>query len=113
MCLIIFAYNCHPVYRLILGANRDELHYFTNRGGSSGPVTPGIHALSNHLLDTRWPKATVAKSRLEAIVQQADIDPEQIFAAMSDPATFASSLRTSTTERFSFQIHSQNHPHIR
>ena len=24
MCLIVFAYNCHPVYRLILGANRDE-----------------------------------------------------------------------------------------
>lgn len=24
MCLIIFAYNCHPFYRLILAANRDE-----------------------------------------------------------------------------------------
>ncbi len=28
MCLIVFAYNCHPGYRLILGANRDE---FRNR----------------------------------------------------------------------------------
>ena len=28
MCLIVFAYNCHPVYSLILGANRDE---FRNR----------------------------------------------------------------------------------
>lgn len=24
MCLIVFAYNCHPDYQLILGANRDE-----------------------------------------------------------------------------------------
>ncbi|MCO5384741.1 MAG: NRDE family protein [Desulfosporosinus sp.] len=24
MCLIFFAYNCHPNYRLILAANRDE-----------------------------------------------------------------------------------------
>lgn len=24
MCLIVFAYDCHPDYRLILGANRDE-----------------------------------------------------------------------------------------
>ncbi len=24
MCLIVFAYDCHPVYHLILGANRDE-----------------------------------------------------------------------------------------
>jgi len=28
MCLILFAYNIHPVYRLVLGANRDE---FFNR----------------------------------------------------------------------------------
>lgn len=188
MCLIVFAYNCHPDYRLILGANRDEfrdrpteparfwpdvphllagrdeqaggtwlgvttggrlaaitnyrdprqqvvdppsrgglvagflrdqncavsefqgglnrdrerydgfnllygttteLHYFTNRGGSSGPITPGIHGLSNHLLDTRWPKLTVAKARLEAITQQTAVEPEQIFALLSDPAPFA------------------------
>ena len=24
MCLSVFAHNCHPAYRLILGANRDE-----------------------------------------------------------------------------------------
>lgn len=38
-------------FNLLYGTS-DELHYFTNRGGSSGPVTPGIHGLSNHLLDT-------------------------------------------------------------
>ncbi len=195
MCLIVFAYNCHPVYRLILGANRDEfrdrptdparfwsdaphllagrdkvaggtwlgittngkvaavtnyrdprqqvvdppsrgnlvaaflrnplvtpedfqgvlnrdgelydgfnllygagkeLFYFTNRGGSSGPVTPGIHGLSNHLLDTRWPKVTVAKSRLKAILKMTRIDPEQIFTALSDPAPFADGLLPDT-----------------
>lgn len=188
MCLIVFAYNSHPVYRLILGANRDEfrdrptesvrfwcdaphvlagrdkvaggtwlgvtiegkvaavtnyrdprqhtagrpsrgnlvagflrnqavtsadfqggltrdgqqyngfnllygtadeLHYFTNRGGSSAPVTPGVHALSNHLLDTRWPKVTAARSRFETITQHTEIDPEQMFAALSDPSPFA------------------------
>lgn len=195
MCLLVLAYDCHPLYRLILGANRDEfrdrptdpsrfwsdaphilagrdrlaggtwlgvttggkvaavtnyrdprrqvldppsrgnlvagylqnpqvtpeefqgvlnrdgrrydgfnllygsgnaLFYFTNRGGSSGPVTPGIHALSNHLLDTRWPKVTAARSRLEIILQQTSIDPEQIFAALSDPAPFADGLLPDT-----------------
>jgi uncharacterized protein with NRDE domain len=66
----------------------NELHYFTNRGGSSGPVTKGIHGLSNHLLDTRWPKVKVAKSRLAAIAQQTEVGPEQIFALLSDPAPF-------------------------
>lgn len=69
-----------------------ELQYFTNRGGSSGPVSPGVHALSNHLLDTGWPKAVVARERLETIVQQAEIDPEQMFQALADPAPFAEGL---------------------
>lgn len=82
-------------FNLLYGTG-DELHYFTNRGGSSGPVTPGIHGLSNHLLDTRWPKVTSARSRLEAIVQHKDVDPEQIFAALSDPAPFAYDLLPDT-----------------
>ncbi|MGB9082178.1 MAG: NRDE family protein, partial [Desulfuromonadaceae bacterium] len=73
----------------LLYGTADELHYFTNRGGSSAPVTPGVHALSNHLLDTRWPKVTAARSRLETITQQTEIDPEQMFAALSDPSPFA------------------------
>ncbi len=73
-----------------------ELHYFTNRGGSSGPVAPGIHALSNHLLDTRWPKAAAARSRLEALLRQPEIDPEGIFLALSDPAPFADGLLPDT-----------------
>lgn len=72
-------------FNLLYGTS-NELHYFTNRGGSSGPITPGIHGLSNHLLDSRWPKVTVAKSRLEAIVKHKNVDPEQIFEALSDPA---------------------------
>lgn len=195
MCLIVFAYDSHPIYRLILGANRDEfrdrpteparfwsdaphvlagrdnlaggtwlgvttdgkvaaitnyrdpqqhvvgppsrgnlvadflrdrklpiekffvtlnrdgqlydgfnllygtvadLRYFTNRGGSSGSITHGIHALSNHLLDTHWPKVTVVKARLETIARQAEIDPEQIFAALSDHAPFEDHLLPDT-----------------
>lgn len=195
MCLIVFAYDCHPDYRLILGANRDEyrnrptdpagywssapqllaghdrqaggtwmgvtttgkiaaitnyrdplrqlinppsrgrlvsgylldenqtpeeykatlnrdgqkydgfnllygtfekLYYFTNRGGSSGSVSPGVHGLSNHLLDSRWPKVTTAKSRMEAIVHHGAVDPGQIFAALSDPVPYADNLLPDT-----------------
>jgi uncharacterized protein with NRDE domain len=195
MCLIVFAYDCHPDYQLILGANRDEyrnrpaepagfwssapyilagcdkqaggtwmgvttngklaaitnyrdprqhvidppsrgklvsnylldtsltpedylatlnrdgqrydgfnllygtfnsLYYFTNRGGSSGPISPGIHGLSNHLLDTHWAKVNTAKSRLEAIVQHGSIKPENIFAALSDSVPFADNLLPDT-----------------
>jgi uncharacterized protein with NRDE domain len=80
----------------LLYGNCDSLHYFTNRGGSSGPITPGIHGLSNHLLDTRWPKLAAARSRLEGILQQTAVDPEEIFAALSDPTPFADGLLPDT-----------------
>ena len=75
-------------FNLLYGSARD-LHYFTNRGGSSGPIPPGIHGLSNHLLDTRWPKVSAARSRLKTILQGKHIEPEQIFAVLSDSAPFA------------------------
>lgn len=33
-----------------------SLWYMSNRGADPQPVTPGVHALSNGLLDTDWPK---------------------------------------------------------
>jgi len=74
----------------------DKLYYFTNRGNSSGLITPGIHGISNHLLDSRWPKVIVAKSRLENIVQHDNFDPEEILSALSDPVPFADNLLPDT-----------------
>lgn len=74
----------------------EKLYYFTNRGSSSGLITPGIHGLSNHLLDSRWAKVNVAKSRLGAIVQYEKFDPEEILFALSDPVPFADNLLPET-----------------
>lgn len=74
----------------------DNLNYFTNRGGSSGKISPGFHGLSNHLLDTHWAKVTAAKSRLEAIVLHDNIVPEEILSALSDPLPFADNLLPDT-----------------
>lgn len=82
-------------FNLLYGSCR-QLHYFTNRGGSSGPVAAGIHALSNHLLDSPWPKVTVAKSRLATILEQDTIDPESLFSALHDPVPFADELLPDT-----------------
>jgi uncharacterized protein with NRDE domain len=82
-------------FNLLYGAV-DKLYYFTNRGSSSGRITPGIHGLSNHLLDSRWAKVNVAKSRLDAIVRHDNFDPEEIFLALSDPVPFADNLLPET-----------------
>jgi uncharacterized protein with NRDE domain len=82
-------------FNLLYGTS-DQLHYFTNRGGSSGPVKPGIHTLSNHLLDTCWPKTVAARERLEALLGNSSIEAEDILAALSDPAPFADGLLPDT-----------------
>lgn len=87
--------DAYDGFNLIYGTVA-ELHYFTNRGGSSGPVTPGIHALSNHLLDTRWPKLVEARTRLETILQQDEPAVDDLFRAMADPAPFADELLPDT-----------------
>ena len=82
-------------FNLIYGTCR-ELHYFTNRGGSSGPVISGVHALSNHLLDTSWPKVIAARARLSQVVRQAEPSREELLGLLADPAPFNSRLLPDT-----------------
>lgn len=51
-------------FNLLLG-NRDELVVVSNRGTAPTRLPPGIHGLSNHLLDTPWPKVLRAKAGLQ------------------------------------------------
>src|SRR5882724_7114577 len=54
-------------FNLMCG-DRDSFWYLSNRGGSAARVAPGIHGLSNHLLDTSWPKVETAKARLKLLI---------------------------------------------
>lgn len=50
-------------FNLLFG-DRESLWYFSNCGEGAGQLTPGIYGLSNHLLDTPWPKVARGKSAL-------------------------------------------------
>lgn len=50
-------------FNLLAGDGR-AIFYFSNRGSDPQPVAPGVHGLSNALLDTPWPKVERAKSAL-------------------------------------------------
>jgi uncharacterized protein with NRDE domain len=51
----------------LLVADRTGLYYFSNRDDAPREVESGIHGLSNHLLDTPWPKVVMGKQALGAI----------------------------------------------
>jgi uncharacterized protein with NRDE domain len=52
----------------LLAADRDEFWWVSNRDGRPRLLEPGIYGLSNHLLETPWPKVQRGKTRLGEIV---------------------------------------------
>ncbi len=45
-----------------------EMAYLSNRGAGPRAVDPGVHGLSNHLLDTPWPKVRLGRQRLQRLL---------------------------------------------
>jgi uncharacterized protein with NRDE domain len=71
-------------FNLIVGQS-DHLYWYSNRGGMTRKLERGIHALSNHLLNTPWPKVIRAKAALERILaQEKNPSPEVLFGMLSD-----------------------------
>lgn len=63
------------------------LYYYSNRGKGIKPVTPGVHALSNHLLDTPWPKLVRSTQALGNLTDSKDPDlVDGLFALLADDA---------------------------
>lgn len=70
------AYN---PYSMIAG-DLDTLGFYSNRAAQMQIVSHGMHGLSNHLLDTPWPKVTAGTAVLNA-TRDLD-DPDVISAAL-------------------------------
>lgn len=56
----------------LLVSDGAELWSFSNVEGDPERLGPGVRGLSNHLLETPWPKVTAARSRLEAALGASD-----------------------------------------
>lgn len=55
-------------FNLLVG-DRESLWYLGNRGAPARAVAPGLHGLSNGLLDDPWPKVERGKRRLAAAIE--------------------------------------------
>jgi uncharacterized protein with NRDE domain len=69
----------YPGFNLITG-DQDALWYYSNRNGNAPRrLEPGIYGLSNHVLDTPWPKVTLGKQRLKGILSEPAFSTDQVF----------------------------------
>ena len=71
--------------------------YFSNRQGRVRHLKPGVYGLSNHLLDTPWPKVAATKSAFGTLLNDRAPDlTAELFTLLSDRNRPADALLPST-----------------
>jgi uncharacterized protein with NRDE domain len=69
----------------LLALDGGGLLYFSNREGQIRHLSPGVYGLSNHLLDTPWPKVVSGKTAFGALLNgDASELVLKLFALLSD-----------------------------
>jgi uncharacterized protein with NRDE domain len=83
-------------FNLIAG-DAGGLFYYSNREGRIRSLDRGVYGLSNHLLDTPWPKVASAKSALGTLLNgHASELTRGLFSLLSDRSRAADDLLPST-----------------
>jgi uncharacterized protein with NRDE domain len=90
--------NDYSGFNLIVGQIGDEssLFYFSNRGGEPVELGPGVYGLSNHLLDTPWPKIRNGRERFADLVKTGSATDENLFSLLADESLAAEEELPST-----------------
>ncbi len=70
--------NYNP-FNILIG-NKKDFYYYSNIQDKIIKLSPGLYGLSNHLLDTPWPKVLNIKKKLKEIIYlEKESDPEILF----------------------------------
>jgi uncharacterized protein with NRDE domain len=71
-------------FNLLIGSV-NELYYYSNMGPPPVKLSSGTYSLSNHLLDTSWPKVTRARKMFDDLLHSQDLsDPGALFHLLAD-----------------------------
>ena len=98
-------------FNLLLGEysnqSNSRLHYYSNIADKAIELKQGLYGLSNHLLDTPWPKLSIGKAELASLLQErlgtaapkqvnlADLEIE-LFKLMRNSTVYPDALLPST-----------------
>jgi uncharacterized protein with NRDE domain len=82
-------------FNLLVG-DGDGLHYYSNRGAAPRPLAPGLYGLSNHLLDTPWPKVAQGKRALAQLLRRGLPSEAELFELLAERTIAPDSLLPET-----------------
>ena len=69
----------------LIASDAGGLFYYSNREGRVRTLAPAVYGLSNHLLDTPWPKVASTKAAFDALLNGGAFDlTADLFALLSD-----------------------------
>lgn len=76
--------NVYPGYNLLAG-DANELFYYSNIGQELQKIEPGIYGVSNHLLNTEWPKVKRGREGMSQIITENQDDfVERLFLLLQN-----------------------------
>jgi uncharacterized protein with NRDE domain len=83
---VLDAGSAYRGFSLLLGTPQALLQV-SNRRDAAGEVSEGCHGLSNHLLDTEWPKVQSGRARLQGLLRDERVEAEALLELLADRAT--------------------------
>lgn len=73
----------------LLAGTPQELWYHSNYKEGVHKLSRGLHGLSNHLLDTPWPKVERGREKMKKVLAQENIASNELFEVLFDDAVAA------------------------
>lgn len=70
-------------FNLLVGSV-NQLMYYSNKTDTPQSLDSGLYGLSNHLLDTPWPKTEQSKQKLYQVIQQDEINLPALFKLLQN-----------------------------
>lgn len=70
-------------FNLLLGDGAG-MYYYSNRAEEIIELNPGVYGLSNHLLDSDWPKIKRGKMLLNRVLSKTSFDAQDLFSILGD-----------------------------
>jgi len=81
--LLLKTADIYNGYNLIYG-NSDNLYYFSNISKEPVKLSKGIYGVSNHLLDSPWPKVVKSKKIFSELINEPSPSKDKLFDLLQD-----------------------------